>query len=131
MEIKEVADIFLFSIERIEFYWNFYVVSILALGGWLASTSVSFTIQFKVLITAGYLALSGMNLVGLIGSYLTAEALRKDLLALAAKNPDAIANTIKVLSDNSFEGRPLISVLIHLAMGILFMYVIWKKASGE
>ncbi|WP_045859093.1 hypothetical protein [Teredinibacter purpureus] len=127
MNTKDVADIFLFSIERIEFYWNFYVVSILVLGGWLASTSVKFTLQFRVLITAGYLSLSGMNLAALIGSYRTAEALRQDLLGIMFKNAEELSNTIRVLTGSSFETRPLIAISIHLGMAILFIVAIWKS----
>ena len=130
MTTKDIADIFLFSIERIEFYWNFYVVSILALAGWLASTSVNFSLQFRLLITAGYLALSGMNVLGLVGSYLTVEAVRKDLLHSANKHAADLENTIKILADNSFENRPFIAIAIHVVIGGLFLFAIWKKSEN-
>ena len=63
----------------------------------------------------------------LFGSYLTVEALRKDLLKLAKKNAVELENTIKILSDNSFEGRFLIAIAIHIVIGGLFLFVIWKN----
>lgn len=38
METKDVADLFITATDKIEFYWNFYVVMLLALTGWLVST---------------------------------------------------------------------------------------------
>ena len=37
MTIKEVADLLFAARERIDFYWNFYVVVVIAVIGWIVS----------------------------------------------------------------------------------------------
>lgn len=82
MNEKDVADLFINATEKIGFYWNFYVVMLTALIGWLVSTKTALSTSLKSLITVGYLVFVAMNIVGLYGSYTFAEALRNDLLTM-------------------------------------------------
>ena len=53
--LKDVAQLFITATARVEFYWNFYVVMLLALIGWMFSTKKPITAHLKLLITAGYI----------------------------------------------------------------------------
>ena len=66
--LKDVAQLFITATARVEFYWNFYVVMLLALIGWMFSTKKPITAHLKLLITAGYIVFVCMNLIGLWGS---------------------------------------------------------------
>ena len=70
MLTKDVADLFVTAIGKIEFYWNFYVVALIALLGWIVSAKKPMPRQVKVLIAVGYSAFAIMNMFGLWGSYL-------------------------------------------------------------
>ena len=74
MDTKDIADLLVAAIGKVEFYWNFYTVTVLALIGWLASNDTTLTLTLKLLITVGYAVFVLMNIIGIQGSYLFAEA---------------------------------------------------------
>jgi hypothetical protein len=43
MSVKEVADLLFAARGRIDFYWNFYVVAVIAVIGWLLSLKKKLT----------------------------------------------------------------------------------------
>ena len=47
METKEIADLFVTATGKIEFYWNFYTVTLLALIGWLVSTNKALVLRLN------------------------------------------------------------------------------------
>jgi len=125
MESKDIADLFLTATGKIEFYWNFYTVTLLALVGWLVSTDLVLDTQMKTLITAGYLAFVVMNLIGLWGSYTFAEALRQDLLIAAKADANTLTNAREVLSRRSLTSQKTMAVVIHTLIGTIFLYGVW------
>jgi len=60
MDVKDTVDLFVTAINKVEFYWNFYVVMLIALIGRLMSTRRPLTLLLKSLITMGYV-LFGYN----------------------------------------------------------------------
>ena len=88
MDTKDIADLFIAATGKVEFYWNFYTVTLLALIGWLVTTKKILRPGLKSLITVGYLVFVLMNILGLWGSYTFAEALRQDLLIAAKAAPE-------------------------------------------
>ena len=71
MEIRDIADLFIEATGKIEFYWNFYTVTVLALIGWLVSTDKVLRPGLKSLITVGYLVFA-------LRSEIHSHAVRKD-----------------------------------------------------
>jgi hypothetical protein len=100
MSIKDVADLLFAARERIDFYWNFHVVVVIAVIGWLVSFKRTLTLSMKVLVSVAYLVAAVMNFVGLYGSYTFAEALRTDLLRMAATTP--LSDTTLYLNGTTF-----------------------------
>ena len=98
MEARDIADLFVTAIDKIEFYWNFYTVTLLALIGWLVTTKQALDRGLKLLLSVGYLIFVAMNLTGLWGSYTLAEALRLDLLAATADHAQRIEHARNVLA---------------------------------
>lgn len=131
MEVKEIADLFITATGKVEFYWNFYTVTLLALIGWLVSTKKVLASSLKLLITAGYLIFVLMNLIGLWGSYTFAEALRLDLLSAAKTMSDKLKNTQAVLLQRSFESQKIFAIFIHAVLGALVLSVIWVGRLGK
>jgi hypothetical protein len=123
MEIRDIADLFIEATGKIEFYWNFYTVTVLALIGWLVSTDKVLRPGLKSLITVGYLVFALMNVLGLWGSYTFAEALRQDLLIAAEAAPDTLENARAVLSQHSYDNQKILALFIHA--------VVWFGRFGE
>lgn len=51
MSIKDVVDLLFAARERIDFYWNFYVVVVIAVVGWILTRKTTLTTSAKVLVT--------------------------------------------------------------------------------
>lgn len=131
MDTKDIAELFVTATGKIEFYWNFYTVTVLALIGWLVSTEKALAPRVKVLITVGYLAFVFMNVVGLYGSYTFAEALREDLLLSVKATPDVLKNAQEVLSHRSFKGQKQLVLAIHVLVGAFVLFAVWFGRLGE
>jgi hypothetical protein len=131
MDIKAIADLFVTATGKVEFYWNFYTVTLLALIGWLVSTKRTLLPRVKLLITVGYLAFVLMNIFGLWNSYTFVEALRKDLLHAAKADPDAIRNAQEVLLNISFESQKIMTLVIHVLIGAFVLFAVWFGPLGE
>lgn len=131
MDVKDCAQLFISAIARIDFYWNFYVVMLLAFNGWLFSARHPFTTRLKILITVGYLVFVGMNLMGLWGSYTIAEGLRIDILKLAAQKPDELQATRGILGAHSFATQRYMALLVHAVLGSIVLTLVWMGKLGD
>lgn len=126
METRDIAQLFVTAVGKIEFYWNFYTGALLALIGWLVSRNMVVAEELKLLVTVGYLAFALMNVLGLWGSYTVAEALRKDLLHSAHGNPEALAHARHVLAKRGFDGQKRLAVAIHGVLGCFVLFTVWS-----
>jgi hypothetical protein len=131
METKDIADLFIAATGKIEFYWNFYTVTLLVLIGWLVSTKKVLRPGLKSLITIGYLVFTSMNILGLWGAYTFAEALRQDLLIAAQSTPDILKNSQAMLSESSFSKQRGAVLIIHGVLGVFVLTIIWFGRLGE
>jgi hypothetical protein len=129
MTIKEVADLLFAARERIDFYWNFYVVVVIAVIGWIVSLKKTLSLSMKLLVTVAYAIAALMNLLGLYSSYTLAEALRLDLLRLTAST--TLTDTTQFLQQHSYLPQRLTAILIHLAIGATILLVVWLAPSSE
>jgi hypothetical protein len=123
MTIKDVADLLFAARERIDFYWNFYVVVVIAVIGWLVSLKKTLTRSMKVLVSIVYVIAAATNLVGLYSSYTFAEALRTDLVRMAATTP--LTDTHLYLEQHSYLPQGLAAIGVHLAVGATILLVVW------
>jgi hypothetical protein len=128
MGTKEVVDLLVTAIDKIEFYWNFYVVLLIALMGWLVSAKKPLSVSLKSLITVGFLIFVAMNMAGLYGSYTFAEALRTDLLAM--DQAKGLLHTYTILERHSFLPQRTATFWIHLVVGLAVLAVVWLGGFG-
>ena len=127
--VKDVAELLFAARERIDFYWNFYVVVVIAVIGWLVSLKKRLTVSMKVLVSVAYLIAATMNLLGLYSSYTFAEALRTDLLRMTATTP--LTETRLLLEQYSYLQQRLAALGIHLAVGATILFVVWFVRFSE
>jgi len=129
MSIKDAIDLLFAARERIDFYWNFYVVVVIAVVGWIVTRKEPLTRSTRLLVTVAYLIAAATNLVGLYGSYAFAEALRIDLLRMTAGSP--LTETRMLLDQHSYVSQRLSAVAIHLGVGATILLVVWFGGRGS
>lgn len=129
LTFKDVADLLFAARERIDFYWNFYVVVVIAVIGWLVTLRRSLTFSLKLLVSIVFGIAAGMNLLGLYGAYTFAEALRTDLLRLAAATP--LTDTKFLLEHHSYLNQRIVACGIHLLVGATLLAVVWFARFSE
>ena len=129
LSFKEVADLLFAARARIDFYWNFYVVVIIAVIGWLVSLKKTLTLSMKVLVSLAFIVAAAMNLVGVHGAYTFAEALRTDLLRMAVSSP--LADTRAVLEQHSYLTQRWVAFSVHLIVGVAILLVVWFGRFSE
>ena len=129
MSIQDVAELLFAARERIDFYWNFYAVVVIAVIGWLVSIKKTLTVSRKVLVSIAFSVAAIMNFVGLYAAYTFAEALRTDLLRFAATAP--LTDTRLLLEQHSYRAQRLVAFWVHLVIGITILLVIWFAPLAE
>jgi hypothetical protein len=129
MSIKEIIDLLFAARERIDFYWNFYVVVVVAVVGWIVTRKERLTRSTRVLVTVAYVIASATNLVGLYGSYTFAEALRQDLLRLTSGSP--LTSTRAVLVEHSYASQRFWAFVVHVGVGASLLVAVWLAHRGS
>jgi hypothetical protein len=129
MTVNELADLLIAARGRIDFYWNFYAVMVIAIIGWLVSPKRHLTIPMKALVTVAYVLASAANLMGLSSAYTLADALRKDLLRIAAGSP--LSDTRIVLEQHSYLMHQTAATWLHVALGLTVLIAVWSARPGE
>ena len=123
ISVKDVAGLLFAARERIDFYWNFYVVVVVAVVGWLVSLKKRLTVPMKVLVSVVYLIAATMNFVGLYSAYTFAEALRTDLLRMVAGTP--LKETRLILDQHSYIAHRWGALWAHIALGVPILLAVW------
>jgi hypothetical protein len=123
MTLRDVADLLFAARERIDFYWNFYVIVVVAVIGWLVSLKKTLAVPVKVLVSVAFVIAAAMNLVGLYSSYTFAEALRTDLLRISAATP--LTDTRQLLEQHSYLPQRTIAFGVHFVIGAMVIFTVW------
>lgn len=129
MTVNDVADLLFAARERIDFYWNFHVVVVIAVIGWLVTVKRALSLPNKALVSSVYLIAAATNLFGLSSSYELAEALRTDLLRIAAATP--LADTRELLQQHSYLAHRTAAVWVHLVIAAAILSAIWLARPAE
>jgi len=127
--VNEVAELLFSARARIDFYWNFYVVVVVAVVGWLLSNKKTLTTSMKSVVSVVFVIAAAVNLIGLQGAYDFAEALRSDLLRMSATSP--LTDTRLLLEQHSYDSHRLAALWIHLAVGATVLSAVWFARLGD
>lgn len=129
MSADILPDLFLNIVNKVNFYWHLYIISIIAVIGWLLSLKSPMSWQLKVLISVGFLSFVGMNIMALLGSYSFLEATRLELVKhVTAENfPDLHA----IIISFSYKFRPWYVIGIHLCIDTLMLIAIWSNKVSD
>ena len=123
MTLKDVADLMFAARGRIDFYWNFYVIVVIAVIGWMITVKKTLTVPIKLLVSVAFVIAAATNLVGLYSAYTIAEALRTDLLRLGAASP--LTDTRLVLEQHSYATHRAVALGVHAVIGVAILLTVW------
>ena len=129
MSIKDAVDLLFASRERIDFYWNFYVVVVVAVIGWIVTRKEPLTTSTRILVSVAYIIAAVTNLLGLYASYTVSEALRTDVLRMTAGSP--LTDTRIILAQHSYLSQRIGALLVHGAVGAAILLVLWRGNPGR
>ena len=124
MSLKDAIDLLFAARERIDFYWNFYVVVVVAVVGWIVTRKERLSRSAKILVSVAYVVAAVTNLAGLYASYTLAEALRSDILRMTVASP--LTDTRVILARHSYLSQRLGAFLVHIAVGATILLVVWR-----
>lgn len=129
LSLRDIADLLFAARERIDFYWNFYVIVVIAVIGWLITKKKPLTLGVKILVTVVFLIAASMNLLGLYGAYAIAEALRVDLLRVSAATP--LTATRQVLENHSYLAHRTAALWTHIGVALIILLTVWFASLFE
>jgi len=124
MSIKDAIDLLFAARERIDFYWNFYVVVVVAVVGWIVTRKERLSPSGKILVSVAYVVAAVTNLAGLFAAYTLAEALRADVLRMSLASP--LTDTRVILAQHSYLSQRTGAFLVHIVVGATILLVVWR-----
>lgn len=114
---------------RINAYWNFFIIMVLATIGWLMSSRTPFTTNQAIALTIALCMF-------FIASYFVIRATTKRLIAfedelnLLSKNIEFNSSLLKSeLSKTSIPYRLFATGVLHCVIDIAVIFAIWSKLS--
>jgi len=130
MSLKELLDLSEKLEDRINAYWNFYTIVVLAVAGWLVSGLPSFkTIDAIVLaIALGAFFLANISVIRFATLKLT--ALESEIETIASSADLKSEKYIKQLRSWSIPNRMALSWVLHLLVDIAVLTAIFVKGGG-
>jgi hypothetical protein len=123
MEPGDLLDRFQAAADLVNFYWNFYVIGIVAVLGWIFSLKRDLARRQRIVLTAVYVGFVVLNLLALVNSYRFLEAARLD--ALVTIPAGALPHLSRMLDSISFAKQQWIGLIAHIAVDATVIAAIW------
>ncbi len=129
MEVNILPDLFLNIVDKVNFYWHLYIISIIAVVGWLLSLKHPMRWQLKVLISVAFLSFVVMNVIALLSSYAFLEATRLDLEKHVVK--DKFPHLSVIIKSISYGSHWWSVIVIHSCVDTIMLIAIWNKVADS
>ena len=123
MPISDLLDLFQAAVDLVNFYWNFYVIGIVAVLGWLFSLKRNLTPRQRIILTGVYVGFIVLNLLALMNSYRFMEAARLD--ALGEIPAGTLPHLSRMLTSISFANQQWMGWIIHIVVDSMVIAAIW------
>ena len=126
-EIKKIVEIIESLESRINSYWNFYIVVVLATIGWLMSSNTPFTTNQGIALTIAVGLFFAANFAVLRAATKRVVAFEDELNSLANIHEFKSPVLKNHLTHDSLRYRLSSSYLLHLVIDVSVIYAIWSK----
>jgi len=128
MELKDIADLMLNLSDNINFYWNFYVFTVIGIISWLASLKANLGNLLKTLVTMAFLFFVALNINGLVTSYSLSAAMLLELKVVMSKATTIHTEDIKkFIQGFSLNIHVYIVWITHIVVDICVLLFIWSN----
>lgn len=132
IELKDTIDLYTNSVDKVEFYWNFYSVVVISIIGWLLSERRKLPHHLKLLAIGGFLFFAAMNLYNLMGAYTLSDALQDDLRYHLANSRDhGLEQTQQVFANAGFKYQKPAAMAVHLVIATAVVLMIWQTGTRQ
>ena len=125
--IKNIVDVIESLESRINSYWNFFVVVVVASIGWLMSSKTPFTTNQGIALTIALGLFFLANLLVLRAATKRVLAFEDELNSATARVEFASPRLKAELGRATLPGRMAGTYLLHGALDISVIYAIWSK----
>lgn len=125
MNPRDLMDIYLKLMNRLDFLWNFYTFFIIALGGYFLSNKSELVLTFndKVVLLGGYILFVSMNVGGLFITIKALQAVADAVYHTAEASPGDLT-VVRALVHKSHFLYKLSTVVVHAVMLCLIMWLV-------
>ena len=126
-QIKHTLEIIEKLESRINTYWNFYTIVVVAVIGWLLSSKTPFTVPQGIALTIAILMFFTANFSVMRSATKRVIAFESEL-NIASKKFEFNSNALKSnLSNDSMPRRLIASYILHGIVDLAVIYAIWSK----
>lgn len=112
---------------RINAYWNFYTIVVIATVGWLLSSKVPFSGPQSVALTIAVALFFVVNFSVMRAATRRVVAFELELNAISENAEFASDALTEELTSTSIPRRLVISHLLHIVVDVAVIYAIWSK----
>ena len=126
-QVKNVLNITDKLESRINSYWNFYTIVVLAVIGWLMSSKAPFSTSQGIALTIALLMFFAANFFLMRLATLRLLAFECELSALSSNLEFASDELKRNLLRNSMPYRLPASYILHFVVDAAVIYAIWSK----
>ncbi len=123
MQIKDLIDLYMKLSERLAFFWNFYIVSTIALLTFFFSQIRQVTTPLKIALILAYLVVAAMNVNGLFEINKLQLATTTELKRQANLNPEA-SIFIRDFCFRDLAQERRLALIIHGISGLIVIAII-------
>lgn len=123
---KNLADFILKLAEQINFHWNFYVVSNVAIIGWLLSLNNNPPLSLKILASVVIAIFFALNLTGLLRNYIFLQAALLEFKSIVNEVQFKTRDLPQRINNLSFDGYKCRLWLTHAVVNIGVIAVLWS-----
>lgn len=126
MNEKDIVDIFLKLLDSTGFYWNFYVVGVAAIIGWILTANRHPSWHVKALVSTGFVFFVLMNLSALFGRYSFLNLFATELKQLTDPCVFKTTELCERIDAISFKHSKWVALGIHLVVDSALITIIWS-----
>lgn len=112
---------------RINAYWNFYTIVVIAAVGWLMSSKAPFSFSQSVVLTVAVTFFFTVNFLIMRAATRRVVAFEAELNSISEKDEFASTALAEELRNPSMPGRLVVSYFLHVVVDVSVIFAIWSK----
>ena len=112
---------------RLNGYWNFFGIAVIATAGWMFTAAPSFSFLNGIILMVVLAAFLFGNLLAIMAGNRRSTALEREVMAIAKTSDFESPELKKELSRSFIPGRGFLLALLHIIIDVGLLIVVWTK----